>query len=1194
MTQTNYGPDHFKVASKFAGMPVEDLAEGLTLESCHPRDDLAAFRAAGLTDDEIWNLSTEQKQEILARSNPAEEAPESKPAPDPVAEEPEETLEPAPNPPDPVLSEMRARFAASEAPGPYERIRTTGSPFQVTGGTLSTDVCKQCGKTTGIRYLIRDIRKGVASHVLHYDVCAPAFFGTDSPAAPAPEQTHPPATDRPNSLAAGETQEVPEPVAEEPATDRPTFPEPDRDQLEIFVDAVFRRCSPDGVVSLRSFYQRDTGKAFHIEPVLLKHGLKNLVKKAVIEARNAAKVSTPVGFTPPVCTLKAEAGWQARQEDLLEGPTFAAELDENPRAALAKLESILGPATLVVRSGGQWLNPETGELEDKLHAYWRLKKPARGDVELTKLKELRRLATTLVGADPSNIPIVHPIRWPGSWHRKGAPRLCEIVTTEHLDNEIDLDDALAKLKAVTPQSHEELSFTQESDSSNGGEEFKVASDFAGMPVEDLSEGIGGPPTAEPARIAAALVVIPNSKRLLVLRGIKIDGSEDDPLHWKYWNSMGMAIWRGTKGAPEGFAAFDAWSKKSPKYNAQTTAERWAAYAKYPPTKTGAATIFYLADQASPGWREEYEAHENNDEGETQQQSENPKNNADETGIPPDTLAAIKDPSKDGRNKRFFNILIVLKARGLTVDSSVALFELYPKGIAAHYSGRLRHAVGEIWAKLETGGNIPNWLNTQTNEARASLPAILSQKDFLADFVPPDYILDGILQRRFIYSFTAVTGHGKTAIALLLAQAIGSANPSATFGIRHAAEKGRVIYFVGENPDDVRCRVIGANSKRDDDPELDRIHYIPGVFDIAGLHKELIAAVDKLGGVDFIIIDTSAAYFLGDDEISNTQMGEHARTLRSLTTLPGGPCVLVLCHPVKHVTEPSQLLPRGGGAFVAEMDGNLTGWKHDETLITLHHSADKWRGPGFEPITFKLEKILTTKLVDSKGRVLPTVHAVAVSEQEQEEQEATTEREEDELLAALGSTKEHSIADLARACNWMLANGEPHKSKVDRVLRRLLDTKLAKRVRGRRYRLTPDGKNFLEQEERDDDEVVEDRSGAVGSKKPFHPLRGMKQRPTVPCAYCSQTGDVYKFADGRLPKGERHHADLHADCAEPYFTGQQKPADPRLEILGPEPDEPCQQCGSKNGAVYLIRYNFAGNTAAHALHEKCAPPFFKLK
>jgi hypothetical protein len=37
--------------------------------------------------------------------------------------------------------------------------------------------------------------------------------------------------------------------------------------------------------------------------------------------------------------------------------------------------------------------------------------------------------------------------------------------------------------------------------------------------------------------------------------------------------------------------------------------------------------------------------------------------------------------------------------------------------------------------------------------------------FLKGFIPPDYLIDGILQRRFIYSLTAPTGGGKTAIAL---------------------------------------------------------------------------------------------------------------------------------------------------------------------------------------------------------------------------------------------------------------------------------------------------------------------------------------------------------------------------------------------------------------------------------------------
>jgi AAA domain len=433
------------------------------------------------------------------------------------------------------------------------------------------------------------------------------------------------------------------------------------------------------------------------------------------------------------------------------------------------------------------------------------------------------------------------------------------------------------------------------------------------------------------------------------------------------------------------------------------------------------------------------------------------------------------------------------------------------------------------------GEEPRTNGARPEQSEQPKIAVLTKAQFLAGFIPPDYLVDGVLQRRFVYSLTAVTGHGKTAVALQLARAVGSVDPDACFG-PHPVKKGKVIYFVGENPDDVRCRIIGDDSTRSDDPDRDRIYFIPGVFDIAGLRAEIVSIADRIGGVDLVIVDTSAAYFLQQDENSNPQIGAHARMLRSLTTLPGGPCVAVLCHPIKHVIDPSQLLPRGGGAFMAEMDGNLTAWKHDDNLVTFHHSADKFRGPGFEPITFKLEKITTSKLVDSNGRMLPTVQAVAISEREEAEQEASAEGEEDKLMAELYSNPDRSVADLARACGWLLATGEPHKSKVDRVLNRLRVAKLAKKVRGRRWRLTDEGRKLVEQ----DDETVEDRSGAVGSKKAFHALRGMKQRNTVPCTYCGLTGDVYKFADGRLPKGQRHHADLHEGCAEDFFNGKPKP------------------------------------------------------
>ena len=68
---------------------------------------------------------------------------------------------------------------------------------------------------------------------------------------------------------------------------------------------------------------------------------------------------------------------------------------------------------------------------------------------LTRLKQVRDLATRLVGGDPSNKPVCHPIRWPASWHRKAEPRLCKIEQV-NADLEIELEAALAALRAAAP------------------------------------------------------------------------------------------------------------------------------------------------------------------------------------------------------------------------------------------------------------------------------------------------------------------------------------------------------------------------------------------------------------------------------------------------------------------------------------------------------------------------------------------------------------------------------------------------------------------------------------------------------------------------------------------------------------------------------------------------------------------------
>ena len=75
-------------------------------------------------------------------------------------------------------------------------------------------------------------------------------------------------------------------------------------------------------------------------------------------------------------------------------------------------------------------------------------------------------------------------------------------------------------------------------------------------------------------------------------------------------------------------------------------------------------------------------------------------------------------------------------------------------------------------------------------AASPLPPCLPEDDFLSRFHPPDYLIDGLLQRRFLYSMTGQTGHAKTAIALRLARLVGQKRGS-RYIAGHEVEPGRV-------------------------------------------------------------------------------------------------------------------------------------------------------------------------------------------------------------------------------------------------------------------------------------------------------------------------------------------------------------------------------------------------------------------
>src|SRR5207344_1082779 len=97
-------------------------------------------------------------------------------------------------------------------------------------------------------------------------------------------------------------------------------------------------------------------------------GLGFLVDAAEDDARRAAQAPIKVVFCPPIAVFASRDS--AAEENIEQALALSVECDKHPATARAKLEALLGPATVVVRSGGVWTDPATGEQHDKLHLHW--------------------------------------------------------------------------------------------------------------------------------------------------------------------------------------------------------------------------------------------------------------------------------------------------------------------------------------------------------------------------------------------------------------------------------------------------------------------------------------------------------------------------------------------------------------------------------------------------------------------------------------------------------------------------------------------------------------------------------------------------------------------------------------------------------------------------------------------------------
>ena len=331
----------------------------------------------------------------------------------------------------------------------------------------------------------------------------------------------------------------------------------------------------------------------------------------------------------------------------------------------------------------------------------------------------------------------------------------------------------------------------------------------------------------------------------------------------------------------------------------------------------------------------------------------------------------------------------------------------------------------------------------------------SSREFVASYVPLDYLVDGLILEAFLYSLTGATGAGKTTITLRLAASVA-------LGILFAnreTKKRRVLYLAAENPEDIRMRWIALAQQMDFDADTIEVYFVEGVFNISQMAATLKQEATELGGeFGLVIVDTSPVFYEGDDENNRTQQGKHAEMLRGLIdTIPGRPAVIANCHPVKNAA-PDNLLPAGGGNFLNQVDANLTAAKTDST--TEFHWQGKFRGPDFAPLHFMLRTVTHERLVTSNGRLIPTVMCDWISDTAKEEIAKQKLDDEDLILAAIDADPKASQASIAIKLKWTLYSGEPNKMKVSRVVKTLKGAKLVTETRTGKYRLTDEGKKAL--------------------------------------------------------------------------------------------------------------------------------------
>lgn len=252
------------------------------------------------------------------------------------------------------------------------------------------------------------------------------------------------------------------------------------------------------------------------------------------------------------------------------------------------------------------------------------------------------------------------------------------------------------------------------------------------------------------------------------------------------------------------------------------------------------------------------------------------------------------------------------------------------------------------------------------------PNVLPYLNFTTGMKPPSYIWHRVLQKGCLYALTAKWGHGKTALMITVAMHVATGRELGG----HQIKRQRVLYLCGENPADVQLRTFAAALKfgMRDDELSGQIFFTGRPFALENKAElmRFLKEATPFAPFGLVVIDTGPAHSSDNEENDNREMHKLAMAMRDLMEPLGNPATVALMHPTKEASR-DNLQPRGGGAFSGSIDGELCAWQENGQIEFFHRT--KFRGPGFDPMRFALERFTLPGMEDNFREPVMTVLAL---------------------------------------------------------------------------------------------------------------------------------------------------------------------------------------------------------------------------